>query len=95
MTVSVPIREFVKARRDRMVGSILGYAEREIWPKLTADERRAFRKVVLQAADGYHDSVLDLVKAEDGVVRNEELLNVLNRQDAVLSRIEAKMRHEH
>lgn len=84
----VPIRDFLKARRDRAVGSILGYAEREIWPRLTNEERQAFRKVVLQATDGYHDSVLDLVKAEDpGVVRNEVVLEVLTRLDDNLRRL--------
>lgn len=78
--MSVPIRDFLKARRDRALGSILGYAERELWPTLTPAQRQAFRAVTIDALNGYHDSILDLVKAEDGqVVRNNEVLAVLQR----------------
>lgn len=76
--MSVPIRDFLKARRDRALGSILGYAERELWERLTVQERQAFRAVTIDALNGYHDSVLDLVKAENGV-RNDEVLGFLQR----------------
>lgn len=81
--MSVPVRDFLKARRDRALGSILGHAEREFWPKLTVDERAAFRRCVLDALNGYHDTALDLNKAEDGtVLRNDELLGFLQRIEA-------------
>lgn len=83
--MSVPVRDFLKRRRDRAVGSILGYAEREIFQSLTAQQREGLRRVVLEAANGYHDSVLDLVKAEDGV-RNDKVIEVLER-------LEHQMRH--
>lgn len=76
--MSVPVRDFLKARRDRALGSILGYAERELWNGLTPEQRKAFRTVTLEALNGYHDSVLDLVKAENGV-RNDEVLLLLQR----------------
>lgn len=76
--MSVPIRDFLKARRDRALGSILGYAERELWERLTVQEQKAFRAVTIDALNGYHDSVLDLVKAENGV-RNDEVLGFLQR----------------
>lgn len=79
--MSVPIRDFLKARRDRALGSILGYAERELWEGLTPDQRKALRSVVIEALNGYHDSVLDLVKAENGV-RNDEVLGMLARIEA-------------
>lgn len=76
--MGVPIRDFLKRRRDRAVGTVLGYAEREIFPHLPSEKREAFRRNVLDAMNGYHDSVLDLVKAEDGV-RNDHVLEVLER----------------
>lgn len=79
--MSVPIRDFLKARRDRALGSILGYAERELWEGLTPQQRQAFRAVTIDALNGYHDSVLDLVKAENGV-RNDEVLGLLTRIEA-------------
>ena len=86
--MSVPIRDFLKARRDRALGSILGYAERELWDSLTTQQRQAFRAVTIDALNGYHDSVLDLVKAENGqVVRNDlsvEVLAALHRLESTL-----------
>ena len=76
--MSVQIRDFLKNRRDRALGTILGNAEREVWPKLTQAEREAYRKVVMDAINSYHDSVLDLVKAEDGM-RNDEVIKLLER----------------
>ncbi len=78
--MGVPVRDFLKRRRDRAVGSILGYAEREIFNSLTAEQRAGLRQVVLDALNGYHDSVLDLVKAEDGV-RNDVVIEMLERID--------------
>ena len=82
--MSVPVRDFLKRRRDRAVGSILGYAERELYKDLTAEQRASFRAVVLDAMNGYHDSVLDLVKAEDGV-RNDAVIDILERLDRKIS----------
>ena len=76
--MGVPIRDFLKARRDRALGSILGHAERNIWNRLAEGERAAFRQVVVDALNGYHDSVLDLMKSDDGV-RNEELVRLLQQ----------------
>lgn len=82
--MSVPVRNFLKNRRDRAVGSILGWAERELFPSLSEEHRRAFRSVVLDAMNGYHDSVLDLVKAEDGT-RNDVVIEMLERLDQRLA----------
>ena len=78
--MGVPVREFLKNRRDRALGTVLGYAEREVYPGLTPAQRDAFRKVTLDAMNGYHDAVLDLVKAETGV-RNDEVVELLTRID--------------
>lgn len=85
--MSVPVRDFLKRRRDRAVGSILGYAERELFKDLTPAQREGLRRVVLDATNGYHDSVLDLVKAEDGnAVRNDKVIELLERLDRSLNR---------
>lgn len=78
--MSVPIREFLKARKDRALGSILGHAEREFYGSLSREQQQQFRQVTLDALNSYHDSVLDLVKSEDGV-RNEEVVALLRQMD--------------
>jgi len=65
-------------RRNRALGAILGNAERDIFPHLPPAKQEAFRLLVRDAINGYHDSVLDLVQAEDGV-RNEEVVAALDR----------------
>lgn len=84
--MSVAIKNFLKARRDRALGSILGYAEREIFPKLTPAERTALRNLVLDSLNSYHDSVLDLMKSESDNVRNDELISLMDRLDKHLSK---------
>lgn len=75
--MAVQVRDFLKARRDRALGTILGYAERELYPTLSVDQQKAFRGLVIEAINGYHDSVLDLVKSDSGDVRNEEIIALL------------------
>ncbi len=83
MDVSFDVRKFLRSRRERAVGSILGYAEAEIRSKLTKDEWESLRRVVLDATNSYHDTVLDLVKSED-VARNDHLIALLESVDASL-----------
>lgn len=80
MDVSIDVRKFLRNRRDRTVGSILGYAETEIKPRLSQSNWESFRRVVLDATNSYHDTVLDLVKSED-VARNDHLIALLERLD--------------
>lgn len=75
--MSVPVREYLKNRRDRALGTILGNAERTFWSKLDTPEQAQFRQAVIDAVNSYHDSVLDLVKSEDGT-RNDEVVKLLN-----------------
>lgn len=86
--MSVPVRDFLHRRRTRALGSILGHAERsEWWETLKAGQREALRQSVIDALNGYHDAVLDLVKAEDGnFARNEEVIALLERIDAGVNR---------
>jgi hypothetical protein len=83
--VGVPVREFLVARRNRALGSIMGHAERELFPDLPPEKCEAFRTLVRDSINGYHDSILDLVKAEDGV-RNDEVVAVLERLERRLPR---------
>ena len=82
--MSVPVRDFLKRRRDRALGSILGYAEREIFRSLSDEQKAGLRSVVLDALNTYHDTVLDLVKAEDGM-RNDHVVELLERMGNDLS----------
>lgn len=82
--MSVPVRDYLRIRKDRALGSILGHAERSDWWKaMDRSGQEALRRKVMDALGEYHDSVLDLVKAEDQtVVRNEEVVTLLNRIDS-------------
>jgi hypothetical protein len=85
--MSVPVKEFLKNRRDRALGTVMGGLERDVWTRLDEEERTQVRRSVIDALNSYHDSVLDLLKAEDSnTVRNEELLVVLDRIDRKLGR---------
>lgn len=83
--MGVPIKDFLKARRDRALGAIMGHAERELYGAMSHSQQQEFRKVVLDAMNQYHDSVLDLVKSENGTVRNEEVFRLLERVDRHLT----------
>lgn len=84
--MSVPVRDFLQQRRNRALGSIMGHLERELFSTMAQPERDRCRQHVIDAINGYHDAVLDLLKAEDGnSVRNEEVINILQRLDQKLS----------
>lgn len=92
--MSIPVKQFLKARRDRALGSILGYAEREIFPKLIdqhgkadLEAQRRFRQLVLDALNSYHDSALDLFKSDVGSLHNDELVALLNRVNERLDKV--------
>src|SRR5690349_16622866 len=77
--MSVPIKQYLMNRRSRMVGSLMGYLETNIFPRLDKGEQDELRRVVRDAVNSYHDSVLDLVKADEGVLRNEDVISLLER----------------
>jgi hypothetical protein len=65
-------------QRARLVGSVLGHAEREVYPQLTPQQRKAFRDKVLACVGVYHDFVLDCLRAANkGSVVNEEAMRLL------------------
>lgn len=87
MAMSVPVRNFLKARRDRALGSILGVLEEDLRGKVTKAEWEDIRGVVLDGVNGYHDAVLDLMKSEDDAsVRNDEIYSLLTRISVQLDR---------
>lgn len=82
--MGVPIVNFLRARRDRAVATILGHLEREVYGYLSVNEQRECRSVVLSAIDAYHDAVLDLAKSEEDI-RNQRLVDLLDRLDRQLA----------
>ena len=81
--MSVPVRDFLKARRDRALGTILGWSENNLYEGMTKQQQGDFRAKVFEALNTYHDTVLDLLKAEDGI-RNDAVVTALeNLQRAV------------
>lgn len=78
--MNMPVRNFLKARRDRALGSILGVLEEDLRGKISKEEWEDVRGVVLDGVNGYHDAVLDLMKSEDSTsVRNDEIYDLLTR----------------
>lgn len=81
--------EFVKAmaiqNRQRMVATVMNCIEKEIAPRLPANERSQlisrFRTRVMQAVGAYHDVTLDMLKASiaDGSMTNEVALSLLQQ----------------
>lgn len=89
-------RNLLTEQRKRMVGSLMGYLEREVYPCLSAPQQRALRDKVLAATAPYHDICLDMLKASvnDGSVVNEEALRLLHQLNDRLSREGRRRRQE-
>ena len=87
--MTIEVKDFLKARRDRALGSILGHAEREIYTYIPDDKKRVFRSIVIDALNSYHDTALDLFKSEGAdIIRNEEVVRILDRLNEFLDREE-------
>lgn len=54
-------REFLYRRKNRMVGKLLDYCEREVFPHLTEEQRDNLRAEVKRKLGDYHRDVLDLL----------------------------------
>lgn len=80
MSADYATRVAIEQRR-RLVGSIMAYVERELYPGMLPDARTALRSKVLQSVGVYHDFVLDCLKAmlepADGSVPNEAVIEAL------------------
>lgn len=85
------VRRMLTERRQRLIGTVMTYIEREVYPKLTDAERRELRKRILAAVDSYHDVCLDMLKAsvEDGSVLNDEAARLLARVNSQVDRLVA------
>ncbi len=72
----------LKTSRRRLVGSLMGYLEQNVYPSLSEPERERLRNKVLASVDGYHDFALDLVTVyadEQAAAVNEEFLALLEQ----------------
>lgn len=67
--------------RKRLVGSLMGYLEKEIYPELDKQQQELLRTKVLTSVGAYHDVCIDVIKASinDGVISNEYLLEAILR----------------
>lgn len=74
------VKRVLIERRKRLVGTVMGHAERVIYPQISRSQQDAFRDCVLAAVGSYHDVVLDLLSAsiDDGGLVNEEALRKLD-----------------
>lgn len=80
------VRSLLAESRKRMVGSLMGYLEKDVYPSLTKQQQEDLRAKVLLAVGAYHDTCLDVIKASvnDGVISNEYLLEaILDLRDEV------------
>lgn len=80
-------RNMLIERRKRLVGSLLDYVEKNVYPHLNQPQRQELRKKVIADVGSYHDVCLDLVKASvnDGTVINEEALAAIHELNQRLS----------
>lgn len=77
------VTELVGEQRRRLVGSILGFMEREIYPDLTPLQQAQVRKKVLTSVGVFSDFTLDCIRAcNKGWVVNEEALRLLHQINA-------------
>ena len=79
------VRNMLVEQRKRTVGTLMQHIEKNVYPRLPAEERNALRTKVLETIGGYHDLCLDMLKASvsDGSIVNEEavrLMTVLNTE---------------
>lgn len=73
-----PVVAIVYEQRKRLIGAILGHAERELYPDLTEEQQRAFRQKVLTSAGAFSDFVIDVVRGvSQGAYVNDEAMRLL------------------
>lgn len=73
-----PVVAIVGEQRKRLVGAILGHAEREFYADLTDEQQKAFRAKVLTSASSFSDFVIDVVRGvSQGSWVNDEAMRLL------------------
>lgn len=89
------VRNLMGETRKRAVGSLMTYIEREVFPMLDENQRRALRQRVLASITQYHDVTLDVLRSSvsDGSAVNEEALTILARMDANLRTLSREVKH--
>jgi uncharacterized protein YutE (UPF0331/DUF86 family) len=87
------VRNMLVEQRKRLVGTVMTYVEKEVYPKLTEMERRALRKRILTAVDSYHDVCLDMLKAsvDDGLLLNDEAARLLARLNTEIASLKERV----
>lgn len=66
------VRRLLTERRMRLVGSILGEAEKTLFPHVPQHVQKEYRQKVLEFVGSYHDVALDCMKASvDDGTRND------------------------
>jgi hypothetical protein len=75
---SDPVVAIVGEQRKRLIGAILGHAEREIYPSLTVAQQQAFRAKVLGAIGSFSDFVIDVLRGtSQGQWVNDDAMRLL------------------
>lgn len=70
--------DVVSRQRRRLIASILGYAEREFYPDLTAEQQAGFRAKVLGSVGVFADLMIDMLRsANEGYWINDEAMTLL------------------
>lgn len=77
------LSSLLSSSHRRLVATVMGHIERQIYPLLNIDQRRELREVVIRAVGTYHETALDCLKAtenepDDGL-RNERLWDLLEQ----------------
>ncbi len=76
--MSDELRRLLGLQQKRLLAAVLGFAEREIYPDLTAEQRKAFRSSVIDAVGSYHGMMLDIVGSQDpNTLVNAEAIEML------------------
>lgn len=86
MDISISMRKFLKARRDRTVGAILGFLEESLRESMTDEQWEDTRQVVIGAVNSYHDTVLDLMRSDDDTLRNDHVVELMEKVEQHLRR---------
>ena len=88
--MSDQVRALAVQQRRRMVATVMGVLEAEVWPSLSVQKQQEVRRKVLASIDVYHDLMLDIIKTgdQDGVVFNEEAIRLLRRIHSVVAAVD-------
>lgn len=74
------VLRLITERRRRLVATVMGYAEREIFEQLSDAQQADFRRKIIGAIDDFADLMRDVIKvtSEESVV-NDHALRLLEQ----------------